>query len=92
MNATQINNSLTKWSELFNDMCQGQDPDDKGHWNLKNAFDQFAKHIDGFNTIENIQANELIEQFDHLIKTSRYDKALEMENRIFHFIMTVVDK
>lgn len=92
MKAAQITNDITQWSFLFKDMCHGSEPDHKGHWDLKTALDLFAQHIEGFNFDEKIQADKLTEKFEGFVRTKRYDKALEMENEIFHFIMKVVDK
>lgn len=92
MQSTQIQEDIRQWEQLYNAIFDGEAPGQKGHWDLRLAFQQFAKHIGGFSKQENENARHLIDKFQNFIDLKRYDKATEMENEIFYFILKTVDK
>lgn len=92
MNSSQVQEDIDRWSQLFNVMCDGQEPSYKGHWDLRLALTTFAKEIDGFSKRENEEARDLIEKFDQFVSSKQLTKAREMENEIFYFILKAVDK
>lgn len=92
MKSTQVQEDIEKWSAVFNDMCDGEEPDYKGHWDLRMALQHFANHIGGFNKQENEEARHLIDKLQHYVDLKKKEKARQMESEFFYFILKVVDK